>query len=89
MKSCNDAWTAKGMVSFDRAPSESQNLIFRRSIYFVRSVSKGQKISELDIRRIRPGFGLSPKYFESLIGRELAVDVNPGDPVTLDVLRET
>ena len=85
---CNDAWTAKGVVSFNRARSEAQNLIFRRSIYFIKRVKKGQKISKQDIRRIRPGFGLPPKYFDSLIGRELAVDVNPGDAVTFDVFLE-
>ena len=85
---CNDAWTAKGSISFNRSRSETQNIVFRRSIYFINSLKKGQKISEQDIRRIRPGLGLPPKYFESLIGRELAVDVNPGDAVTLDALVE-
>ena len=85
---CNDAWTAKGSVNFNRSSSETPNLIFRRSIYFVKSLKKGQKISEQAIRRIRPGFGLAPKYFDSLIGRELAKDVNPGDAATLDVLVE-
>ena len=84
---CNDAWTAKGSISFNRARSETQNIVFRRSIYFINSLKKGQKISEQDIRRIRPGLGLPPKYFESLIGRELAVDVNPGDAV-IDALVE-
>jgi len=86
VKDCNDAWTAKGTVSFNRSPSEAQNLIFRRSVYFIKSLKKGQKISEQDIRRIRPGFGLAPKYFDDLIGRELAVDVNRGDAATFDVL---
>ena len=85
---CNDAWTAKGSISFNRSLSETQNIVFRRSIYFINSLKKGQKISEQDIRRIRPGLGLPPKYFDSLIGRELAVDVNPGDAVTLDALVE-
>ena len=85
---CNNAWAAKGTVSFNRAPSETQNLIFRRSIYFIKSLRKGQQISEQDISRIRPGFGLAPKYFDSLIGRELAVDVNRGDAATFDVLIE-
>ena len=85
---CNDAWTAKGSISFNRSRSETQNIVFRRSIYLINSLKKGQKISEQDIRRIRPGLGLPPKYFESLIGRELAVDVNPGDAVTLDALVE-
>ena len=85
---CNNAWTAKGAISFNRSRSETQNLIFRRSIYFVKGLKKGQKISEQDIRRIRPGYGLAPKYFDDLIGRELVVDVNPGDAVTFDVLVE-
>ena len=85
---CNNAWTAKGTISFNRSCSETQNLIFRRSIYFIKSLKKGQKISEQDIRRIRPGFGLAPKYFDSLIGRELAVNVNLGDAATFDVLVE-
>ncbi len=85
---CNNAWTAKGSLSFSRSSSETQNLIFRRSIYFVKGLKKGQKISDKDIRRIRPGFGLAPKYFDKLIGCELAVDVNPGDAVTFDVLVE-
>jgi N-acetylneuraminate synthase len=86
VKDCNDAWAAKGTVSFNRSRSEAQNLIFRRSVYFIKSLKKGQKISEQDIRRIRPGFGLAPKYFDDLIGRELAVDVNRGDAATFDVL---
>ena len=85
---CNDAWTAKGTVGFKRAHSEGQNMIFRRSIYFVKSLKTGQKISRQDIRRIRPGFGLPAKYFDSLIGREVTADVNPGDAVTSNVLSE-
>ena len=85
---CNDAWTAKGAVSFNRATSEAQNLVFRRSIYFIKNLKKGQKLSEKDIRRIRPGYGLPPKYFDSLLGRELKVDVSRGDPVSFDVLVE-
>lgn len=85
---CNVAWTAKGTISFNRAQSEAQNLVFRRSLYFVKGLKKGQKISKQDIRRIRPGFGLPPKYFNSLIGCEVAVNVNPGDAVTLDVISE-
>ena len=85
---CNDAWNAKGTISFNRALSESKNMIFRRSLYFVNSLKKGQKISKQHIRRIRPGFGLPPKYFDSLIGRKVIADVNPGDAVTWEVLSE-
>ena len=62
------------------------NKKFRRSIYFVKDLKKGHKISPNDIRRIRPGYGLEPKYFDSLIGRILKYDVDFGDPVSFDVL---
>lgn len=81
---CNEAWTAKGSFGFKRAHSEVQNMAFRRSLYFVNSLKKGQAISRNDIRRIRPGYGLPPKYFESILGREVTKDVHPGDAVTVE-----
>ena len=51
-----------------RAESEKDNLIFRRSIYFVKDVNEGDVFTKDNIRRIRPGYGLPPKYFEQLIG---------------------
>ena len=80
---CNEAWTAKGSFGFKRAHSEAQNMVFRRSLYFVNSLKKGQSISRNDIRRIRPGYGLPPKYFDSILGREVTKDVHPGEAVTL------
>ena len=71
---------------FSRAESEIQNKVFRRSLYFVKKLKKGQKILEGDIRRIRPGFGLMPKYYEDVIGRKLLSDVDVGDRVIWDLL---
>ena len=82
---CNQAWMAKGSVGFSRAIAEEQNMVFRRSLYFVKSLKKGQMVSEDDIRRIRPGYGLEPKYFDDIIGKVLKCDVDRGDPVSLDV----
>ena len=79
------AWLSLGEEGFHRQKAEEGSKIFRRSIYFVRNLKSGSVITENDIRRIRPGFGLEPKYFDDLIGLELREDVVFGSPVTWDV----
>ena len=83
---CNNAWEAKGNADFNRSNLEKENLVFRRSIYFVKNLKKGEVIKRDDIRRIRPGFGIKPKYFPDVVGKILIRDVERGDPVTWDVL---
>ena len=58
-----------------RSKLEKDNLIYRRSIYFVKDLKKGAIITKDDIKRIRPGYGLKPKYFDSLIGRVVTKNV--------------
>lgn len=86
VKDCQKAWLAKGKDGLNRSEAESVNIIFRRSIYFVNNLKKGMIIKDSDIRRIRPGFGLPPKYYYNLLGQKLICDVKRGDPVSLDHL---
>ena len=69
--SANQAWQAVGNVNYDRKPAEKENLKFRRSLYFVKPIKKGETITENHIKRIRPGFGLEPKYYDDLIGKNV------------------
>lgn len=78
-----------GMVSYERKECEKQNIRFRRSLNFVKALSAGDTITSDDVRRIRPGFGLPPKYYENVIGCTVKRNVERGDPVTSDVLVET
>lgn len=55
-----------------------------RSIYPVRNIEKGKEITKDDIRVIRPGFSLHPKFFAEIIGRVAKRDLNPGERITLD-----
>ena len=87
-KDTHDAWLALGQVGFERQPAEAGSKVFRRSIYFVRDLSVGAVIGPEDIRRIRPGMGLAPKYFDDLLGRKLKVDVQRGTPVSWEVFDE-
>ena len=79
-----EAWLALGKPGFERQAAEAASKVFRRSIYFVRDLPAGAIIGPNDIRRIRPGNGLPPKYFEELIGRELKHAVLPGMAVNWD-----
>jgi pseudaminic acid synthase len=81
---CTDAWLALGSQEFGRSKIEDSNKAFRRSLYFVKDLSKGMILTKSDLRRIRPGYGLKPKFFNELIGKTLVKDVERGDPVKLD-----
>lgn len=83
---CNDAWRTIGKAGFHRSSAEEGSRKHRRSLYFMSNLKKGDIISPKDIRAIRPGFGLPPKYFDSLIGRAVSCNVERGDPVSLDVI---
>lgn len=73
-----DAWSALGSVGFERQRAEESSKRYRRSLYFVKNLKAGQAITESDIRRIRPGYGLEPKHFDEVIGRTVKTDVHCG-----------
>jgi len=82
----NTAWEALGKINYQRTEAEKGNLKFRRSLYFVNSLDAGAEITEKDIRSVRPGFGLAPKYYEQVIGTRLSKKVEKHTPVTRDSL---
>jgi N-acetylneuraminate synthase len=81
----HDAWQASGQIGYDRQPAEAGSKVFRRSIYFVRDLPAGSVIGPEDIRRIRPGMGLAPKYFDELFGKILKVSVQRGTATSWDL----
>jgi len=85
---CESAFEAIKSNQLKRESSELINKKFRRSLYFVNALSKGEIISKDDIRRVRPGFGLEPKYFDWVVGQKVSKDVGFGDAVTLDLIKK-
>ncbi len=81
-----DAWLALGKVGFERQPAEAASKKFRRSVYFIKNLKKDEIITEKHIRRIRPGMGLPPKYFDTLIGKRVKQDVTFGTPTSWDLI---
>lgn len=83
-----DAWAAVGKIGYKRQLVEEKNKVFRRSIYFMRDMKVGERVTEADIRRIRPGIGLEPKFFKELIGKTLQKDVKRGTPTSWDLFND-
>lgn len=79
------AWEALGKVDYGRKSSEQGNVIFRRSLYFVSDLKKGEKIGAKDVRSVRPGYGLAPKHLDRVIGRTVLSDVQANTPVRDDL----
>jgi N-acetylneuraminate synthase len=74
-RDCRNAWKAMGKVDYGLKPSEAANARFRRSLYFVRALSAGDLIGPLDVRSVRPGFGLPPKFLDAVVGRRVVRDI--------------
>ena len=85
---CNQAeiaWKSLGKASFKIQKSEKDNMVFRRSIYFIKDLPKGHILKKDDIKRIRPGKGLPPKMFDFIIGKRLKKDVKRGQATSMDL----
>lgn len=86
---CRDsktAWQALGRVNYERKESEKGNLKFRRSLYIVKDVKKGEKLTSENVKSIRPGFGLPPKYYFDVLGKTGNQDLKVGTALQFDML---
>lgn len=86
VRECRTAALALGAVSYERAEQEQKSLQFRRSLYVVEDMKAGDAFTEKNLRRIRPGMGISPKYYDALLGRSVKCDVKRGTPVSWDIV---
>ncbi len=87
-KAINDSAKILGKTYFFRTNKEKINLKFRRSIYSINSIKKGEKFTSKNIKKIRPGFGLEPKYYEKLIGKKSPIDLDIGTPLKNKILKK-
>lgn len=80
------AWQALGEVSYGRTRGEKKSLQFRRSLYITEDMKAGEPFTPENVRAIRPGYGLPPKFYENVIGRRVNRDVKKGTPLDWDLL---
>ena len=78
------AWLSLGKAGYERKPVEDENIKFRRSIYVVNDIKAGELLTNENTRRIRPGFGLPPKYIHDVIGKTVKVDIERGTALRWD-----
>lgn len=78
------AWRTLGSVDYGRKSSEQGNASFRRSLYFSSDVKKGELITKNNVRSVRPGFGMHPKYLDQILGKRTSRDASFGTAVTWD-----
>lgn len=80
------AWQALGKVSYGPTEGEKKSLVFRRSLYVVQDLEAGEQLSKENVRAIRPGYGMAPKYISTVLGRSVKKAVKKGTPLSWDLL---
>lgn len=86
VESCRIAWQALGRIDYSRKESERGNVVFRRSLYVVRDIAEGEAYTEENVRSIRPGYGLPPKFLSEVLGSRAKRAVKRGTPLSWDLL---
>jgi len=82
------AWQSLGKISYGPTESEMGGIKLRRSIYIVRDVKEGEILTEKNLRIIRPGKGIAPKHYESLLGRKVKQKISEGSAFQWEMLQE-
>lgn len=82
VKDVRQAEKAIGRVSYGATEQEKSNVTFRRSIFCVKDIKKGEKLTEENIRVIRPGHGMKPKFYEDILGQVALTDIERGTPMS-------
>jgi len=80
------AWQALGEIKYGYVESEKNSVKSRRSLYVVKDIKAGERFTEENLKTIRPGFGLPPKYYHILLGKKVKKDVKKGTPVSWDLI---
>ena len=80
------AWQALGKVMYGPTESEGKSLIYRRSLYIARDISKGEALTKDCVRCIRPGLGLPPKFLDLILGKRINRDAKKGTPLSWEMV---
>jgi pseudaminic acid synthase len=83
---CDRAWQGLGKVTYGGTQSEEKSRVFRRSLYIAKNMAAGDVLTPENVRIVRPGFGLPPKFFALMMGRKVNRPVKMGEPLQWDIL---
>ena len=82
VRDVRQAEKAIGKVSYGATEQEKSNVTFRRSIFCVKDIKKGEKLTEENVRVIRPGHGMKPKFYEEILGQVALQNIERGTPMS-------
>ena len=88
VQAVRDAEAALGKPQYGPGARESENVTFRKSLFAVADIKKGEKFTPENIRSIRPGHGLAPKYYDEVIGKMAAEDIERGIPLAWNLIQK-
>ncbi len=77
---------ALGSVNYGATAAEQKTTTFRRSLFVVSDMKRGERFTEANLRSIRPGYGLAPKHWNEVLGRTAAVDIARGTPLAWNLI---
>ncbi|ELS34323.1 MULTISPECIES: pseudaminic acid synthase [Pseudanabaena] len=80
------AWLSLGKISYGVTEAEKKSSMFRRSLYITQDIKKGDILTSKNLKAIRPGLGLTPKYYDVLLGKIVNQDIKKGTPVSWEIL---
>lgn len=87
VKSVREAESAIGVIDYKLTEKQQKGRDFSRSLYVVKDVKKGDLITDINVKSIRPGFGLHPKYFKDILGKEFLFDAKKGTRMSLNLIK--
>ena len=80
------AWQSLGRVTYGVTEQEKGSMMFRRSLYIAKDMKTGDVFTSENLRIVRPGFGLAPKHYETLLGMKASKDIKKGTPASWDLV---
>lgn len=80
------AVAAKGRISYELSEKEKSSTVFRRSLFASKDIKKGEVITEGNVRCVRPGYGMKPKFFKFIIGKQVVCDLKFGTPISQEMI---
>jgi len=79
IESVREIEKALGKISYNLSPKIEKSRVFTRSLYVAKDIQKGEKFTEENIRSVRPGYGMHPKYLKDILGKTAIKDYKFGD----------
>lgn len=87
VKSLRSVEKALGQATYKVGKREAENRVFRRSLFTVKNIKKGEKLTSENVKSIRPGYGLAPKELTNILGKKALKDISRGTPLNKKIIK--